>query len=125
MKRPLLLFISLLTLSLSAAGQDAPLTLERAVQLAVERNERAAIADTTVEAAEARVGRARTAFLPRVDVSGTWRNDFEENNTDRTLQTAALLTQPIFDARVFPLYRMARFERDATRFGAVDTRRLL
>ena len=124
MKRPLL-FIIFLAVSLSIAAQEPPLTIERAVQLAVERNERAAIADTTVEAAEARVGRARTAFLPRVDITGNWRNDFEENNTDRTLQTGALLTQPIFDARVFPLYRMARFERDATRFGAADTRRLL
>lgn len=124
MKRPIL-FISSFILSLSVAAQDAPLTIERAVQLAVERNERAAIAETTVEAAEARVGRARTAFLPRVDISGNWRNDFERNNTDRTLQTAALLTQPLFDARVFPLYRMARFERDATRFNAADARRLL
>ena len=118
-------FISLLVLSLPTAAQDAPLTIERAVQLAVERNERAAIADTTVEAAEARVGRARTAFLPRVDISGSYRNDFETDSTDRTLQTAALVTQPIFDARVFPLYRMARFERDATRFNAADARRLL
>lgn len=124
MKRPLF-FIPFLAVSLSIAGQDSPLTIERAVELAVERNERAAIADTTVDAAEARVGRAKTAFLPRVDISGNWRNDFESGNTDRTLQTGALLTQPIFDARVFPLYRAARFERDATRFGAADARRLL
>ena len=124
MKCPLL-FISFLAFSLSTTAQDAPLTIERAVQLAVERNERAAIAETTVEAAEARVGRARTAFLPRVDVTGNYRNDFEPDSTDRTLQTAALVTQPIFDARVFPLYRMARFERDATKFNAADARRLL
>lgn len=119
------LFISLLALSLSVAAQDAPLTIERAVQLAVERNERTAIASTTVEAAEARVGRARSAFLPRVDVTGNWRNDYQDDGTDRQLQTAALLTQPVFDARVFPLYRMARFERDATRHNAADARRLL
>lgn len=125
MKRPLF-FIFFLAVSLSIAAQEeTPLTIERAVQLAVERNERAAIADTTVEAAEARVGRARTAFLPRIDINGSWRNDFESDSTDRTLQTGALLTQPIFDARVFPLYRAARFERDATRFGAADTRRIL
>lgn len=119
-------FIFLLALPLSTAAQEpTPLTIERAVQLALERNERAAIADTTVEAAEARVGRARSAFLPRVDVTGNWRNDYESSETNRTLQTAALLTQPVFDARVFPLYRMARFERDATRFSAEDTRRLL
>ena len=123
MKRPLSFIF--LAVSLSAAAQEAPLTVERAVELALERNERAAIADTTVAAAEARVGRARTAFLPRVDVNGNWRNDFDSESTDRTLQTSALLTQPVFDARVFPLYRQARFQRDATRFAAADTRRLL
>lgn len=124
MKFPLV-FIIFFALPLSAVAQETPLTIERAVELALERNERAAIADTTVEAAEARVGRAKTAFLPRVDISGNYRNDFESSSTDRTLQTAALLTQPIFDARVFPLYRQARFQRDAARFDAVDARRLL
>jgi outer membrane protein TolC len=105
-------------------AETDPLTLERAVALALERNERAAIAETTVAAAEARVGRARTAFLPRVDIAGNWRNDYNDP-TERTLQTSALLTQPIFDARVFPLYRQQRFERDAARLSAADTKRLL
>jgi outer membrane protein TolC len=105
-------------------AQDAPLTIERAVALAIERNERAAIADTTVEAAEARVRRARTAFLPRVDISGNLRGDYTDT-TERTLSTGALLTQPIFDARAFPLYRAQRFERDATRLTAVESKRLL
>ena len=118
-------FFIILALSLPAAAQEAPLTIERAVQLALERNERAAIADTTVEAAEARVSRARTAFLPRVDINGNWRNDFEADSTDRTLQTAANVSQPLFDARIFPLYRQARFQRDAARFNASDARRLL
>lgn len=104
--------------------QDAPLTIERAVELAMTRNERAAIAETTVEAAEARVRRARTAFLPRVDVSGTWRNDYS-NPTDRTLSTGALITQPLFEPRVFPLYRQARFARDAARLNATESTRLL
>ncbi|HEX7807669.1 MAG TPA: TolC family protein [Thermoanaerobaculia bacterium] len=104
--------------------QDAPLTIEKAVELAMTRNERAAIAETTVEAAEARVRRARTAFLPRVDVSGTWRNDYS-NPTDRTLSTGALITQPLFEPRVFPLYRQARFARDAARLNATESTRLL
>jgi outer membrane protein TolC len=105
-------------------AQDAPLTIERAVSLAIERNERAAIAETTVEAAEARVRRARTAFFPRVDISGNLRGDYTDQ-TERTLSTAALLTQPIFDARAFPLYRAQRFERDATVLTATETKRLL
>jgi outer membrane protein TolC len=100
------------------------LTIERAVGLAVSRNERAAIADTTVEAAEARVRRARTAFLPRVDISGNLGTDLG-NGSERDLSASALLTQPVFDARVFPLYRQQRFERDAARLSADDSKRVL
>lgn len=100
------------------------LTIERAVDLAVTRNERSAIADTTVEAAEARVRRARTAFLPRVDISGNLGTDIG-NGSERDLSTSAVLTQPIFDARVFPLYRQQRFERDAARLSADDSKRVL
>jgi outer membrane protein TolC len=122
-KSPLGFFLVFLVCS-TVSAQDAPLTLERAVTLALERNERAAIADTTVEAAEARVSRARTAFFPRVDVLGSWRTDYPDP-TERALSTSALLTQPIFDARVFPLFRQARFQREAARFGAGESKRLL
>lgn len=122
MKHPLVLFAVLFTPFLFA--QDAPLTIERAVALAVERNERAAIAETTVEAAEARVRRARTSFFPRIDVAGNLRGDYTDR-TERTLSTSALLTQPIFDARAFPLYRAQRFERDATRLTATESKRTL
>ncbi len=122
-KQSLLLFL-VVVCSSALFAQDAPLTLERAVTLALERNERAAIADTTVAAADARVSRARSAFFPRVDVTGNYRNDYADS-TDRTLSTAALLTQPLFDARVFPLYRQARFAREAARFGAGESKRLL
>lgn len=121
-KRPLVCL--LLVLCPVAAAQDAPLTIERAVELAMTRNERAAIAETTVEAAEARVRLARTAFFPRVDVNGSWRNDFS-NPTDRTLSASALVTQPLFEPRVFPLYRQARFARDAARLNANESTRLL
>lgn len=123
-KQTLLLFLILVCPS-ALFAQEAPLTLERAVTLALERNERAAIADTTVEAAEARVSRARSAFFPRVDVTGNWRNDYDAVSTDRQLATAASLSQPLFDARVFPLFRQARFAREAARFGAGESKRLL
>jgi outer membrane protein TolC len=116
--------VAVLVFSTSVQAQEQALTIDRAVELALERNERAAIAETTVEAAEARVRRARSVFFPRVDVTGNWRNDYE-NDVDRTLSTNALLTQPLFDARAFPVYRQLRFERDAARFSAVEARRLL
>ncbi|HUP47543.1 MAG TPA: TolC family protein [Thermoanaerobaculia bacterium] len=102
----------------------APLTIERAVELAVARNERAAAAETIVEAAEARLGRARSAFFPQVDVTGSYRSD-TATETRNTLSSAALLTQPIFDARVFPLLRFARLERSAARLSADEEKRLL
>jgi len=117
-------FFAVVLTPILAAQQPTPLTLERAVALAIERNERAAIAETAVEAAEARVRRARTAFFPRLDISGNLRGDYTDR-TERTLSTSALVTQPIFDARVFPLYRAQRFERDAARFSASDSRRIL
>ncbi len=131
MKRPLVCLV--LVLSPLVSAQEVPradetvtgaLTIERAVDLAVTRNERSAIADTTVEAAEARVRRARTAFLPRVDISGNLGTDIG-NGSERDLSTSAVLTQPLFDARVFPLYRQQRFERDAARLSATDSKRVL
>jgi len=120
-KRPLVALV--LVVCSNVSGQEA-LTLERAVSLALERNERASIADTTVEAAESRVNRARTVFFPRVDVLGNWRTDYPDP-TERTLSTSALITQPVFEPRVFPLFRQARFQRDAARFGADESKRLL
>lgn len=100
------------------------MTIERAVELAVTRNERAAIADTTVEAAEARVRAARSFLLPRVDITSTLSRDYED--VDRTnAQANALLTQTLFNARAFPLFRQARLTRDATRLSATETKRLL
>jgi outer membrane protein TolC len=121
-----LFFLALFVFVPMVSAQEAatPLTIERAVALAFERNERPAIAESAVEAAEARVRRARTAFFPRVDVSGNLRGDYTDT-TERTLSTTALLTQPLFDARVFPLYRAQRFERDAARATAEESRRLV
>lgn len=121
--KPFLLLLALVC-PVAALGQEVPLTIDRAISLAVERNERAAIADTNVAAAEARVSRARTAFFPRVDIGGSLRGDYGDG-TERTLSTSALVTQPIFDARIFPLYRQQRFVRDAAVLTAEDTRRLL
>lgn len=122
MSRSLILFLVLSPLSVLA--QDAPLTLERAVELAVTRNERAAVAETTVEAAEARLRRARSIILPQVNVTGQYRNDTAAD-TRNTLSAAALLTQPLFDARAFPLMRFARGLRDASRLSAADAKRIL
>jgi outer membrane protein TolC len=122
--RPLAL-VTAFSLSLVALAQDAPLTLERAVELAVTRNERAAIAETTVEAAAARLRLARSSFFPRVDINGTARRDLDPGNTSNNISTSATLLQPIFDARAFPLYRVARYEHEAAQLTARETTRVL
>jgi outer membrane protein TolC len=119
-----LLTIAILMLPLAASAQDRPLAIEDAVRLAVERNERAAIADTTVEAAEARVSRARSILRPQVDVNGSYRND-SAADTRNTLSTSATLTQALFNARAFPLMRQARLELDAARASASESHRIL
>lgn len=122
MRRCLALLIPLA--ATAALAQDAPLTLERAVELAVTRNERAAIADTTVEQAEARVRRARSFLLPRVNITGVLNREIGDPN-QTVLNTAASVSQTLFNARAFPLFRQARLERDAARLTAGETRRLL
>jgi outer membrane protein len=117
--------ILLILLAFPAFGQEAvPLTIERAVQLALTRNERAAAAETTVEAADARLSRARTAFFPRLDVTGSFRND-SAGDTRNTLASVATLSQPLFDARAFPLIRFARLERSSIRLFADEDKRIL
>jgi len=118
------LAVLLLLLSPFVSAQDAPLTIDRAVELAMTRNERAAIAETTVEAAEARLSRSRSLILPRVDITGAYRNTYEDG-TERLLSTAATVNQPLFDARVFPVLRQFRAERDAARLSANESVRLL
>jgi outer membrane protein TolC len=94
------------------------------VALAQSRNERAAIARTAVEAAEARLSLSRTAFLPRIDVVSGYRHDTDAD-TRNSLSAAANLTQPLFEPRAFPLVRQARFERDAAVLEAGEARRLI
>ena len=66
--------VPLLLLSLLSAGvarsDDAPLTIDEAVRLAVTRNERALASGERLAAAEARVTKARAFFFPDVEVSG-------------------------------------------------------
>ena len=120
---PWLIILLVCTAAVPALAQ-APLTIERAVDLAVTRNERAAAAETAVEAADARLSRARTAFFPQLDVVGSWRNDTAAD-TRNTLSSAAVVSQPLFNARVFPLIRFARLERNAIRLTADEEKRLL
>lgn len=104
-------------------AQQATLTIEEAVALAQSRNERAAIASRQVEAAEARVARARAFFFPEVSADGSY--DIRGGGGDNGFSTNIRVDQTLFDARSFPLYRYARYLRESTLFAARNDRRLL
>lgn len=70
-KTGLLTWLGLLV-ALAPAGAQAPLGLERAVQLALERNERGRTAQLQGEAADARVAKARAFFFPDLTLVGNY-----------------------------------------------------
>ncbi|WPB82012.1 TolC family protein [Archangium violaceum] len=111
-----------------------PLTLERAVSLAAERNETALTAQARSEAAEARVTRARAFFFPRLNASATYTRRLQDvvrqvGGEEVVVQTRnafsgnATATVPLFDARGFPLLQAANRDREATALDAVEARR--
>lgn len=112
------------------------LTLERALQLALERNERAAAATEQTQVAEARVARARSFFFPELTASGQYTRRLREvvrtiGGTEVTLQSAnalsavATLRMPLFDARGFALHQQASELAQAARLEGDQARRQL
>jgi outer membrane protein TolC len=105
----------------------APLTLEEAVRLALERNERAQIATEQSAAANARVDRARSIFFPDVTITGTYTRqpDNESGRSPEEFFSSAALQLTLLDMRAFPLYRAALREAEATALESEDQRRLV
>jgi outer membrane protein TolC len=117
-------------------AQCPALTIEDAVQFAIERNERSLAADDRAAAARARVAKARSFFFPTLELRGDYtRRSYETTRVvegeELTIQSRdalegrATVEQRIFEARAFPAYRQARLARDAEQYAASDTKRLL
>ncbi|MFY2558767.1 TolC family protein [Corallococcus terminator] len=115
-------------------GDTAPLTLERAVSMAAERNESALAAQQRAKAAEARVSRARAFFFPELTATGTYTRRSNQSTREVGGQQVVLqrynafganivARMMLFDARGFPLYRAARLEGEAVGLEAVEARR--
>ncbi|HYO54656.1 TolC family protein [Archangium sp.] len=110
-----------------------PLTLERAVSLAAERNESALSAQARSEAAEARVARARAFFLPSLVIGATYTRRLRESVRQvgdeevvlplNGLSGTATASVSLFDARGFPLLQAARRDHEAAAMDAVEARR--
>ncbi|MBI4817866.1 MAG: TolC family protein [Deltaproteobacteria bacterium] len=127
------MFLWMLFVGIPAGAE--PLTLDRAIELSLERNERAKQAALGVVAAEATVARARAAFLPDLGVSGSYTlRAFESARVDdagapvqghHALSAGALLSVMLLDLRAFPLLRQAEHQEEAARLGALEERRQL
>ena len=120
----------------AAPVSEEPLTLERAVTLAQERNEQALAAGERARAAGARVSRARAFFFPELNVTGTYTRRLRETSREidgekvilqnlNALDAAAQARMTLFDARGFPLYRAAKLDSRAAGLEARDARRLI
>jgi outer membrane protein TolC len=119
-----------------AHAEDGGLNLETAVRLALTRNERALAADAQIRAAEARVTRARSYFLPTLTGTGTYtRRPYEVKRTvgesDIVIQSlnavagVAQINLTLFDAHSIPALLQANSERNAQRFASAESRRQL
>jgi outer membrane protein TolC len=122
-------------LATQPAPTAPPLTLERAVALAAERNEAVLSSQQLAEAARARVARARAFFFPELNVSATYIH--REREITRNLgggESVILQRQnalsgnfvgrvTLFDARGIPLYQAAKLSGQAAELDAVQARR--
>jgi len=119
-----------------ALAQDDVLSLEKAIQLAMTRNERAIQATERIATAEARVMRARASFLPALNITGNYtRRPFEVSRiisnqifivqSYNALSSAARLNMTLFNSSNIPTLRQANMERISEENTAADSRRKL
>ncbi|MBX5481306.1 MAG: TolC family protein [Myxococcaceae bacterium] len=113
------------------AALAQPLTLERAVELALSRNERPLIAREEVAAAEARLARARSYFFPSVALTGTYtrqppvqRSGLSVRPSNSLVATGAI-NVTIFDGSAIPVWRAAVQEAAASADDARNEARLV
>ena len=118
------------------ASQDRPLTLDEAVKLALERNERALATWEDAKAADARVARARSFFLPTITSTGTYtRRAYEVKRlvgeSEVVIQRynafseTMSLNLTLFDARSLSSLSAVRAQRNAEVAAAAESRRQL
>jgi outer membrane protein TolC len=126
----------ILSLAPLLAAQDRPLTLDEAVKLALERNERALATQEDVRAANARVARARSFFLPTITSTGTYQRRAYEvkrlvGDTEVVIQRYNGLSETLglnltlFDARSLTTLSAVRAQRNSDVAAATESRRQL
>ena len=112
------------------------LSLEQAVRLALERNERALAAGEQQAAAQARLAQARGYFFPAISFTGDYvrrpseveRSIGGQSYTVQKVDALAGYLQldlALFDPAALPSYRQALMENKAQRFSSGESRRRL
>jgi outer membrane protein TolC len=104
---------------------DDGLTLDQAVQLAVTRNERAAVTDLNVVVSEAAVMKSRAAFLPGLAATSNGALAPADSAPTATARAGLQFSQPIIAAPAWPLYSQALHGLDAQRAKTLDDKRQL
>ena len=124
---PTAVLIGVLFVGAAARADEAPLTLQAAIDLALANNERALKAPARVEVAVGGVERARSAFLPTLSANGSggWAAPADRNGRNFAADGTLTLNQPLVNAPAFPLYSQARHTLEAERWGAVEDVRVL
>jgi len=118
------------------ATQDRVLALDEAINLALERNERALATREDVRAADARVARARSFFLPTITTTGIYQRRAYEvkrlvGDTEVVIQrynglsNTLGLNLTLFDARSIAGLSAVRAQRNADVAAATESRRQL
>ena len=130
------IILSILLWPFTLKAQDDVLTLEKAIQMALSRNERAFQAGERLSAAEARVSRARAYFLPSINASGTYtRRPFESiriiggqqviSQNYNAFSGNAQVSMVLFDSRSIPTLRQASMDKNSEENTAADSKRRL
>ena len=115
---------------------EEPMTLEKAVALALSRNERSLAGSERLTVAQARVAKARAFFFPQLTGTGTYtRRPFEVSRkigeTNIVIQSynafagSVALNMILFDSQTIPGYRQAKAENSAEMYNVADLRRKL
>jgi len=118
------------------AQQDKPLTLEEAVRLALDRNERSLVTKEYVASAEAAVARARAYFMPTLTTTGTYlRRPYEVRRTVGSSEIViqrfnaiggvANLNLTLFDSKSIPTLNWAKSQEQSILASSAEARRQL
>ncbi len=112
------------------------LTVERAIAMAMRRDERVGQTQLEAQSAESRRARAQAFFFPELTLTANYvrrprqiirRVDERDVILQRfnALSGNVTLTVPVFWAGGIPLYRQARLEQEAAKLSAIEQRRLV